>query len=98
MRLASIQDGLPRDTCVDCGVRTCPVELEASWEYYMVLPEVWAASGLGSHDGMLCLDCLETRLGRPLTGADFNPDIPINTPLSIDTPRLFALKLQALLL
>jgi len=41
----------------------------------MVLPEVWAAAVQGR--GMLCLGCLEARLRRPLTKADFL-DCPLN--------------------
>jgi hypothetical protein len=51
--------------CVDCGKNT------RGGEYYSVHDELWAASGLGPNDGMLCLACLEKRIGRPLTIADF---------------------------
>ena len=50
--------------CVDCGK-------DKPGEYYMVKAEVWAASGLGPHDGRLCLADLERRIGRELTGEDF---------------------------
>jgi hypothetical protein len=39
----------------------------------MVLDAVWAASGLGPTDGVLCLSDLERRLGRPLRYDDFRP-------------------------
>jgi hypothetical protein len=52
--------------CVDCGVNTSDIE-----EYYMVTHSVWAASGMTPSGGMLCVGCLETRLGRPLAAADF---------------------------
>lgn len=42
----------------------------------MVHDEVWAAAGLGK--GRLCVGCIETRLGRPLTRADFNPKVAVN--------------------
>ena len=45
--------------------------IPASGEYYSVGDDVWAASGLAPHGGMLCLACLERRIGRPLTGEDF---------------------------
>jgi len=45
----------------------------------MVNDEVWAAAGLSDEpdSGMLCISCLEQRLGRALVASDF-PDIPIN--------------------
>jgi hypothetical protein len=52
--------------CVDCGECTL-----SSGEYYRVDNELWAASGLGPNDGMLCLHCLERRIGRELTLDDF---------------------------
>jgi hypothetical protein len=52
--------------CVDCGKDT-----GESGEYYSVKDNVWAASGLAPNGGMLCLACLERRIGRPLTGEDF---------------------------
>lgn len=52
--------------CVDCRTDTAK-----SGEYYSVSNAVWAASGLWPNDGMLCLACLERRIGRPLTGKDF---------------------------
>lgn len=39
-------------------------------ERYMLLPEIWAAAGMG-WDGYLCIGCCERRLGRRLTRADF---------------------------
>jgi hypothetical protein len=60
--------------CVDCHLDTSPVGLD---EYYMVHDEVWAQSGMGGNDGMLCLFCLEARLGRTLEWTDFT-DIPMN--------------------
>jgi hypothetical protein len=39
----------------------------------MVHDDVWAASGLGPEDGVLCLPDLERRLGRLLTYEDFKP-------------------------
>jgi hypothetical protein len=56
----------PRFFCLDCRTDTCE-----SGEYYMVADNVWAASGLAPNGGMLCLVCLERRIGRPLTSEDF---------------------------
>lgn len=58
--------------CVDCSVNTSYIE-----EYYNVLDHVWAETGLRPDDGMLCIRCLEARIGRKLTPADFS-DAPVN--------------------
>lgn len=65
--------------CWDCGVNTSDIG-----EYYMVLDAVWqsAVPSRGSYYGadggvMLCIGCLESRLGRRLVSADFI-DAPIN--------------------
>jgi hypothetical protein len=50
--------------CLDCAVDTAAID-----EYYVVTPEVWARAGAG--DGMLCIGCLEKRLGHRLDPADF---------------------------
>jgi len=55
-----------RFCCIDCGKCT-----HCSGEYYMVRDELWAASGVESNGGMLCLLCLERRIGRALTAADW---------------------------
>jgi hypothetical protein len=62
----------PTGRCVDCGVNT----LAADGEYYMVSDELWAAAGMGKPGGMLCLECLERRIGRPLAMEDFTAMVP----------------------
>ena len=57
--------------CLDCGLNTTQ-----AGHYYMVRDEVWAASGVASFGGMLCLFCLEERLGRELVFADFTALVP----------------------
>jgi hypothetical protein len=71
--------------CVDCGVETQPKNPGATHDYeqFVVLDEVWQAAGmpLGKVDpksfvlkgggGCLCVGCIERRLGRKLTNADF---------------------------
>jgi len=37
----------------------------------MLTDPVWAQTGLGPHDGLLCLDCIERRIGRLLRYTDF---------------------------
>jgi hypothetical protein len=56
--------------CRDCGICTHRIN-----EYYMVDFDLWDAHGV--EEGMLCIGCLEQRLGRALCPADFI-DAPIN--------------------
>jgi hypothetical protein len=74
--------------CVDCGVDTDAID-----EYYMVYDPVWqqAAADTAGH---LCIGCLEHRLDRTLTAADFT-DRDVNTAAHIQrSPRLTA-RIQA---
>jgi hypothetical protein len=60
----------PND-CLDCGADT-----HALGEYFMCVEEVW----LEAHPddkGMLCVPCVERRLGRALVPEDFT-DCPLN--------------------
>jgi hypothetical protein len=50
--------------CVDCDIDTLAVG-----EYYMVTDSCWRRAG--NVDGMLCIVCLEKRLGKPLTARNF---------------------------
>ncbi|MBO0736565.1 MAG: hypothetical protein J2P48_08355 [Alphaproteobacteria bacterium] len=61
-----------RSHCLDCDEHV-PV--------YMLRDAVWYATGVGWHDGVLCLDCVERRLGRELTYRDFKPRSPENRAL-----------------
>jgi hypothetical protein len=58
--------------CKDCGTNTSAIN-----EYYMVHDELWRASGLSKDCGMLCIACLEARIGRTLSARDFT-ECPIN--------------------
>lgn len=55
--------------CLDCKVDTSEI-----YEYYMVKDEIWP---IGTYDGMLCIGCLETRIGRELNVNDF-PFVNVN--------------------
>jgi hypothetical protein len=51
-------------------------------EWYMVRDEVWQEAGMPlepTRRDYLCVLCLEDRLGRELTGADF-PPVGANRP------------------
>jgi hypothetical protein len=60
-----------RELCLDCGVDTVAIG-----EYYVVRDEVWAQAAKPL-DGMLCIGCLEGRLGCRLEPGDFD-DFPLN--------------------
>jgi hypothetical protein len=65
-------------------------------DMFMVYDHVWSAAGLKTFDGFYCVPCLEQRLGRELTAADINSDVPLNHPGECDdTPRLAKLKADA---
>jgi hypothetical protein len=57
-----------RAHCHDCGI-----DIVAVGHWCMVEDAVWAATGLGKEDGVLCLQCIETRLRRALVYEDFRP-------------------------
>jgi hypothetical protein len=70
----------PRSTaCIDCGADPNPPwQPGAEYEWYVVHDDLWAAAGMRKQGGCLCIGCLETRLGRQLTAADFG-DAPVNS-------------------
>lgn len=59
--------------CLDCSVDTGKIH-----EHYFIHTDLWL-SLVGSKIGMLCVGCLEGRLGRLLNRHDF-PDVTINNP------------------
>lgn len=60
--------------CMDCGIDTKEIH-----EYYMVRDEIWKAAIKDTENGMLCIRCLEERIGRLLTRDDFDFSLPINS-------------------
>ena len=52
--------------CLDCQVDTGKIG-----EHYMLVDETWVLTGLGKF-GMLCVEHVETRIGRKLNPGDFN--------------------------
>lgn len=73
-----------RFPCLDCS--RCIMAIN---EYYMILDNVWAVTGVGfrDNDGFLCVGCLETRIGRLLQPADFTP-CPLNLGFFAQSDRL----------
>jgi hypothetical protein len=53
--------------CMDCGVE---LGFNGNGHYYMVHDHIWRQA-VPDERGLLCLDCLQTRLLRPLSAADF---------------------------
>lgn len=58
--------------CFDCGVDILEIN-----ENYMVTNSRWTSAGMKTYGGMLCIQCLETRLGKKLTSVNFT-DCPLN--------------------
>jgi hypothetical protein len=66
--------------CADCGIGT-----NTLGEWYMVKNEIWDQAWAGrrkswhalSGQQILCVGCLEKRLGRTLMACDFT-DVPVN--------------------
>jgi len=53
--------------CIDCGINTGPTQ-----EYFMLRHDIWRRLvARRERGGMLCLRCVELRLGRGLCGGDF---------------------------
>jgi hypothetical protein len=79
--------------CYDCGIDTTPCtgkrgcRHKGKWEWYMLTDEAWPMSPFG----YLCIGCVENRIGRQLTPADFK-DVPVNEPSPWDTDRLASRK------
>lgn len=69
--------------CAACSVDTLSID-----EYYMVTDEVWETAW-PARSGMLCIGCLEDRLGRQLTASDFTA-APINHGVFPQSERLAA--------
>lgn len=62
-----VADALDVVGCTDCAI--CSVDCCEIREYYMVTNELWEQYGVVH--GMLCIGCLEQRMGRELTKDDF---------------------------
>jgi hypothetical protein len=52
--------------CLDCKVDTGKIG-----EHYMLIDSTWHLTGLKKF-GMLCIEHVETRIGRKLKSSDFN--------------------------
>jgi hypothetical protein len=70
--------------CLDCDVDTYAID-----EYYILHHSVWRRAN-PAIAGMLCLGCLERRLGRQLTPEDFAPSLVNDHPECRRSTRLRA--------
>lgn len=64
----------PTAPCFDCAVDTLPLDYGHDAEYYMVTDDLWqraTSDWPGSRRRYLCVGCIEARIGRELTPADF---------------------------
>jgi len=74
--------------CIDCGSNTRGID-----EYYMIQFDLWKEFvPENNSDTMLCLGCLEKRLGRELTPEDFL-DCPLNNDEDYDKSNRFLSRL-----
>jgi hypothetical protein len=73
-----------RGVCLDC--RDATTFTKGNEEYYMVHNALWLTAN-PQINGMLCIGCLETRIGRTLTSDDFT-DAPVNQPCRNNSKRL----------
>jgi len=88
--------------CSDCGMDTEPwPPHRGTQEHYLVKDEVWAAAGMPKAHmntgdlakcggGILCVGCIEKRLGRLLTVSDFEPMTFDLLKDCTNTPRLLS--------
>lgn len=66
----------------------CQIDTGKNNEFYFIKTELWL-SVMPTINGMLCIGCLENRLGRQLTATDF-------TSASINSPQHGQKSLQLL--
>jgi hypothetical protein len=76
-------DDQPDGRCIDCRHEVTFVIPD---EFFMVHDALWLQANPAG-DGKLCVGCLESRIGRRLTPADFI-DSPINRRFGAMTDRL----------
>jgi hypothetical protein len=68
--------------CLDCNIDTGKLG-----EHYMLVDETWHLTGLQKY-GMLCIEHVESRIGRTLVPSDFNDSYLNNARTGIISLRL----------
>lgn len=81
---AYYDDEYPEFKCVSCGVNTLQLG-----EYYMIHRELWVAvTGKRERKKMMCIGCVEQRLGRALNFHDFTT-APVNSSMALGKSSRF---------
>jgi len=81
MKRQKTQKEIKHWACIDCG-KDCKIN---PIDYYMVTFELWGKYGVGGD--MLCMDCIENRIGHKLTKEDIL-DCPLNTDINLYTQKI----------
>ena len=71
--------------CDDCLTQTAPDDAPDEW--YTVLDTVWDEAG-ALPDAILCIGCLEQRLGRQVSRRDFLPAMLNDPSYGLHSDRL----------
>ncbi|MFJ5027777.1 hypothetical protein ACIQB5_06710 [Streptomyces sp. NPDC088560] len=81
-------DGPPSNSpdCDDCS---------GDYENYALRDEVWFGEARARSNTVLCIPCLEKRLGRRITAADLKPEAVVNDPHSTQWPHTDVFKDRA---
>lgn len=69
--------------CLDCRIDTGKIH-----EHYMLVDSTWFSIH-ASNQGMLCIGCVEKRLGRALVSSDFNNS-------HVNNPKLYPMSARLL--
>lgn len=82
----NIQDYVNFFSCNDCGVNVA-CKFGGICEYsFMLKPETWQSLNLNKE--ILCVGCIEKRLGRKLTPNDFDTSAKVTSIASQQSQRL----------
>ena len=68
--------------CKCCGKSTL-----TNRDYYMLEDKLWLELNNGKYEGMMCMDCVESKLGRKIAIKDLAP-VPLNM-INEDTRLVF---------
>jgi hypothetical protein len=72
--------------CIECNMDTSTPTGPNEW--FMLVSEVWALTGLSRTGGVLCIGCTERRVGRELAPDDFDGTLGTNRPSLADSDRM----------
>jgi hypothetical protein len=72
--------------------RGCGLDVTVAGHWHMHMDSVWAKTGLGPDDGVLCISCIKKRIGRALVYDD--PALPPDWLRAIQDAPTRQLRLQ----